>query len=773
MASASSKRTLDTDYITLRKVFAKLSDNSQIPAHYVLASVGDGRTYWAPPSTLGGLPTFSEVQFDSNAYIARNDNQLLRIHASDGIGLSTTSSSLQLYGKLFQSMDISGVSSLYAYSNFLLNNTITLATEGFVSSSTTPTETTLTIHSLPDVPALSTNIISYQSLKVISSVATPIDTTPYAGNMIWSKTDRSTFPIFSGVQDFILRTVFTPPAIGAELSSYSAKEFLTISTVVATSFLSTISSISSLYTQKNIFSTALISLSTTEYNNYSTNVSTTYGVSNYTQLTYNQKFGDTMARATIIQLNDQFGILNAGVSTISSFKTPVYIMLSTNRGFIDSYSTPTSLSTSTFSNFAAGSIFDFTVTGMLVFSTQLSTLSTSIGSNIEVLINGLSNLSQYFVVSTTSTFQQLGTLGYISSPSYQSSLRGLGTLNYLSTSAMTSSIVNLPSYNLPSSLTTSFTSTTQGLVNTLPIVSTQTLQSSILSTTAGFRLQAATTYVSSLILASSIPSTTQGIINYAGSVGYISTPSLTSTLVSTVQGLSSFLYYTSSQLFSTLTSTLNGIGFVSTLSLQSTVEGLEGLSYVSSSNLQSSSLYFLNYTKQFESSIILPTLLDKQQVSTTDLFSGGFNKSNFYFSSVQFESLGGFDSVLQNARFVTLEYTPVLFFPPASAYASNYTPTLSTGVQIGPTFQEQTLFRSKVITPSKIDVYTDTGSSNPYTGKIQMQMDRETFLSASSNGLAIVHLFENNFSNTNMFVFESNVSLFTPRSNAFFISIYN
>lgn len=775
MASASSKRSLDTDYITLNRVFAKLSDNSQVPANYVIASVGDGRTYWAAPSTLGGLPTFSEFQFDSNTYSGTNQNRTLLLTASNGIGLSTVqTSSLQVFAKSFQFIDISGVSSLYAYSNFRLKNSFLVAPEGFLSSSSLPAENTLTIQSLRQAPALSTNIISYQSIKVISSMVSPADPSEFAGNMIWSKTDASTFPVFSGVQDFVFHTVFTPPTIRLELSSYSARGFLGISSLVASSYLSTLSSISSIYTQKDIFSTALISLSTTEYNYYSTNVSTAFGVSNYTQITYNQKFGDTMARATILQLNDQFGILNVGLSTVSSYKTPVYVMTSTNKGFIDSYSTAQSLSTSTFLNFTEGSLFNFTVNGLFAVSTQLSTLSTSIGANIQLLANGLTNKSQNFILSTTSTFQNLGTLGYVSSPSFQSTLRGLGSLSYISTPALVSSFSNLTvSMNLPSSLTTAFTSTTKGIQDTFPILSTQTLQSSILSTTSGLILEAAYTYVSSLI---SIPSTTKGIIDSAGSLNYISTQSLASTLQSTVRGLSSFLYLTSSQVFSSLVSTTNGMPFVSTLSLQSTVNGLGVLNFLTSENLQSTTSFFENYTLQFMSTIVLPTTLFEVSTTMIPLFSGGMQLSNFYFSSLQFERLGGFEQVIQNAQYVTLEYTPVLLFSPAALNSSNYNPTLSTGVQIGNTFLENTLYRTNIVASSRIDPIFLPGSinsRNPFSQKIQLQMDRQTFLTASSNGLSIAHTFENSFDGFNIFAFHSNVSLFTPRSNAFFISIYN
>ena len=771
MASASSKRSLDTDYITLNRVFAKLSDNSQVPANYVLASVGDGRTYWAPPSTLGGLPTFSEVRFDSNTYSGTNENRILRISASNGIGLSSTTSSLQVFGKSFQSIDISGVSSLIAYSNFLLNNSFFVATEGFLSSYTVPAENTLTIQSLVEAPALSTNIISYQSLKVISSMESPADPSQFAGNMIWSKTDSSTVPVFSGVQDFVFRTVFTPPTISLELSSYSARGFLQTSSLLATSYLSTLSSISSVYTQKDIFSTALISLSTTEYRYFSTNVSTAFGFSNYTQITYNQKFGDTLARATIIQLNDQFGILNTGISTISSFKTPLYIMLSTNQGFINSYSTPQSLSTSTFLDFTAGSLFNFTVNGMLVFSTQLSTLSTSIGSNIASFSNGIQQKIPPFFVSTASTLANLGSIGYISSLSLQSTVKTLGSEGYISTPSLVSSFSTFL-LGYPSTLAPYFTSTTKGLNDRQLIISTLTLQSSIVSTTRGIQLQAAYTYVSTSQLTKTIQSTTTGIIDYGGFVGYISSLTLTSALESTIKGLSTSLFVTTSQSVSTIQSTINAVSFVSMATVQA--EFSTNSNYLGINQLVSTTRYFETITRQFFSSLVLPSAYSQQQTTMVPIFAGqsygANNTSNFYFSSIQYPSLGGYNQVLQNAQYVTIEYTPNIFFseiqnPPT--IDGPFNPTLSTGIQIGSNFLPATLFKQQFLAP--FDIF-----SNAYSKKLCIQLDRNNFLNAQSNGFSIVHIFENiTDSFGNFFRFTTDVGLYTPRSNSLFISIYN
>jgi hypothetical protein len=775
MASASSKKSLDTDYITFRKVFAKLSDNSQVPANYVLASYGNSQTYWASPSTLGLLPTFTEARFDSSSYIATQDSRFLRLVGSNGVLLSTTvsstTSSLELINTSFQRIDISGFSSLYAYSNFMLDNSLRFATTGFLSSSTIPSQNIITIYSEKEAPALCTNIISYQALKVISSLSSPIDTSPFAGNMIYSKTDASSYPTFAGVDDFVFRTNFSPPTLAIQLSSYTAEAFLGISSLVATSYVSTMSTISSLYTQKDIFSTGVRSLSTTEGIYASTNISTIVELSNYTQLRYNQKFGDTLARATIIQLLDQFGLLNTGLSTVSTYKTPVYIMTSTNKGFIDSLSSPQSISTSTFFNFTAGSIVNFRVNGILAVSTQLSTLSTSIGSNITRMSNGIQSQLIPYLVSSASTFANLGSLGYISSPSLQSTTNNLTRLSYISSGELVSSFsYPLHTYINTNLFISSLTSTTKGLFDNQAIISTLTLQSSLQSTTSGLINEAAYTYVSS---AASIVSTTKGIIDYAGSFGYISTATMNSTIISTFT--SADLYPLVSTIVSSLTSTINGVSFVSTQALVSSVEGLGNTDYVFITNLQSTVNTFQNYCRSFQSTLTLPNTLFQQQVTMSNLFPGqGYTPaSNQYFSSVLFESLSGFDNLIQQAQYVTIEYTPILLFSifngmPFYVNSNN----MSTGIQIGSNVFADTMFIDKV-TFNSFESFP--AGSNIYTKKIIMQMKASDFLTAGSNGFSIIHVFENTRSPffPNNFLTNQTMRVYTPLSNSLFISIYN
>jgi hypothetical protein len=754
--------------------------------NYVLASYGDGTTYWAQPSTLGALPTWNEFLFDSNRYRGSVSSASLQISGTNGIFLSTLTSSiqssLQVFNTDFLFVDISGAESLFAYSNFLLDNTLRIGTTGFLSSSTIPSQTKIIVGSLREAPALSTNGISFQAIKVISSLESNINTDTILGTT-FSKVDPSTFVTLAGIQDFQFQTNFTPAVIALGLSSYSANDFLGLSSLMATSYDSTISSISSLYTQKDIFSTAMISISTTESLLLSTNVSTVVELSNYTQLRYDQKFGDTMARATIIQLNDQFGVLNTGMSTISSVKTPVYIMESTTKGFIDQYSSAVTLSTSTFADFGAGSIFEFQVDALYVISTQLSTFSTTVGTSITEYVNSINQSLQNYTVSTNSTFVNLGTIGFISSLSLSSTIKELGTLGYVSTSGVTSTVSNLQkTYYTESSFLSTIQSTTRGLFDHSPIISSLTLTSTLVSTTKGIQNQAALTYISSAGLKDSIVSTTSGSIAYAGENGYISTPTLISTFISSFGfGISSF-YTLKDTLLSTITSTTNSVIstnsliFVSVPSLIGYASTLSNEQYIVREQLQSTVSGLLDkQDRLFTSSLVIPQEFSGVEVPMTLAFIG-FNgytyfEANQYFSSVQYEKLEGFSKRFDTAQFVTIEYTPSIFFSEFSIsysnFASNYVSTL---IQIGDTYYADTLFKERTY----LTVYGSNGSapSNVYSRKIIMQMRKEDFLEAETKGFAISHVFQNMYVGGQPTVSDQ-CSLFTPRSNSLFISIYN
>ena len=692
MASASSRRTLDTDNITFRRVFAKVYDNRNPAYGSVLTGVGDAQTYWADPSTLGLAATFNEIRADTTRLYA-STSSTLSLFSDTGIGLSSlNASTLELTGRVFGRIDISGASSLFAYSNFLLNGTLKLGAEGFVSSFSDPQRNLVTISSTRQAPALSTGIIGYHVLKVNSTVTSPMDLTLDSGNMSVMKNRYSMVPSLIGYKDFLLQPNFQPTQVLVELSSYSAREFLGISSILVANLPSTISTVSSLYVDKFMFSTGMQSLSTIIASNAFSSFSSVFGFSNETQIRYNNDMGDTLARATIIQLNDQFGILNLTLSTLSSTKTPAYILVSTNEFYLNSFSTPQTTTISSFSNFDAGSIFDFRVNTLYAFSTQLSTLSTQIGSNQEGFFNTTQATGQQFIQALQSTTTGLGTLSYVSSLSLMSSLRDAGTSGaYISTQTLTSSLqgasnlgyihqlpylsafsINYTLYPSRPVLTQLFVSTTQGVRDYAPYVSTLSMISSVASTTQGIFTTASAYYITVPQLKSATLSTTTGIVDHAASMfPYISSPSLASSLISTVENIGSLGYISSSSLVSTLQSTLSDLPFWSSQTLASTIETLPD--YVTTSNLQSTSAYFLGWRGVFTSSIpyegtapyvSYPTLL-----SSVEVYAG---QSNVYgqLSTLSSFSLRSFGPYIRESSKVVIEYHPSLLFSKINSFAS-------------------------------------------------------------------------------------------------------
>jgi hypothetical protein len=385
--------------------------------------------------------------------------------------------------------------------------------------------------------------------------------------------------------------------------------------------------------------------------------------------------------------------------------------------------------------------------------------------------NGIQSQLIPYLVSSASTFANLGSLGYISSSALPSTTNNLTRLSYISSGELVSSFsYPLHTYINTNLFISSLTSTTKGLFDNQAIISTLTLQSSLQSTTSGLINEAAYTYVSSAV---SIVSTTKGIIDYAGSFGYISTATMNSTIISTFT--SANLYPFTSTIVSSLTSTINGVSFVSTQSLISSVEGLGNIGYVFITNLQSTVNTFQNYCRSFQSTLTLPNTLFQQQVTMSNIFPGqGYiPSSNQYFSSVLFESLSGFDNLIQQAQYVTIEYTPLLLFSIFNGMPFNVTSNnMSTGIQIGSNVFADTMFIDKV-TFNSFESFP--AGSNIYTKKIIMQMKASDFLTARSNGFSIIHVFENTRNPFFPYDFLTNQTMrvYTPLSNSLFISIYN
>lgn len=272
---ASSRKTYDTDSITLRTVFAKNVDNTNIPALRTLTADGAGRCYWAIPSTLGVLPAFNEIVTSAGSYTADLSYNTFRLNAATGIGMfDATSGSNQtnIYAKCFTNIDVSGGNSIYAFSNNYLTPYVRLAGQGSIQVIGDPATNTLIINGPTQPPyAVSTGIYGFNTLKVTPAASTiTADVYKWNGDILTADS-ASTILRFSGVNDIKLSTNVTNDAVFFTISTFTSKGYLDISAAAFSAFGRTTSSISSLYLPISTYSTVVGS-------NFSTTNSTITGL---------------------------------------------------------------------------------------------------------------------------------------------------------------------------------------------------------------------------------------------------------------------------------------------------------------------------------------------------------------------------------------------------------------------------------------------------------------------------------------------------------------
>ena len=501
---AAATKSLDTDFLSLRTVFEKNVQNQNISSTKVLASDGQNGTFWSPSQLLGGLPTFNAFESSAGKFIATESNRTLRLSASNGFSMSGST----INGASLQYFDVSGSPSISS-------SKIKIATSGFLSTSTDKQTNTITFFSSKPAPALSTGDLYFQQLKIISSVQAPLDTSPFGGNSLFSGNSYDFYTTLAAVSPLAFSSFTTTKQVFLSMYPYSAAGFFKMSTTVGSLYISTMSTISTLFITKPDFSTGMGSISTTEFLNHSTNVSTLVELSNYSQTRYLNAVGETLARAFIVQLTDQFGILNSGLSTISSVKTIKSLMFETNANIFANTGTKVTSTISSFNDFANGTTYDAIINSLNLFSTQLSTLSTSLGLNVTAMSNVTNAFMSSYIVSTNSTFRQLGSIGYLSSLSLVSTVK---SLPYISSQAFQSTFSRIHLvYELKSTFINSLQSTVFNINENAPYISTLSLQSSLISTVSGIN-----TVIGNYTTVSNLNSTAQGIINYGSFNGYVS-----------------------------------------------------------------------------------------------------------------------------------------------------------------------------------------------------------------------------------------------------------
>ena len=555
---AATSKSIDTDFLSLRTVFARNTDNTKISSTKVLVADGNGGTFWAAPQLLGSLPVFNVIETSAAKYTATETNRTLRLTAGEGISMNSST----LLGTTFLNIDVSGAANISS-------SKIKIATTGFISAHTDSNTNTIFLSSSKTAPALSTGDLYFQQLKVISSVQDPIDTTPFRGNSLFESNKHSFYTTFAAVSPLALSSFTTTKQVFLSMYPYTASGFLTMSTTIGSIFITSLSTISSVYITKSDFSTGMLSLSTIEYLNHSTSVSTLVKLSNDSQVEYSNSVGNTLARAFYVQMTTYFDTLNKGLSTVTAVKTTKDTMLSTNTSIFINTQSRTTSSLSTFADSGLAALSNFTTYNMFFFSSQLSTLSTSLGLNILTMSNTVTTSINNFNRSTVSTFNQLGSLGYISSLSLRSTIV---SLPYISTKQLLSTVISLNNVSSQSLISTfslqnqigfytdrstfiqNVQSTVKGINENAPYISTLTLQSTLQST---FIFN---NYVNSIAL----PSTTKSIIDYGSFNGYVSSiSSFTPQGYIYTSNMNPAIYSTTNAVFSR-TSTISTLTYIST-----------------------------------------------------------------------------------------------------------------------------------------------------------------------------------------------------------------
>ena len=327
---ASSRRTYDTDVITLRTVFAKNVVNSNIPALRVLTADGAGGTYWAIPSSLGLNPSFNEIITSAATYTADLSYNRFRLLAGEGVGMVNGlpgSNQTTLFGKSFQILDVSGDNSFFAFSNNTLNPFIRVATTGSIQARSDPATNTLFIDGPVSNPYLvSTGQYGFYQIKVTPQTSTITSTVQGLPGDFITASSPSTLLRMIGYEDIQLSTNVTTNSIFFTISTFTSKGYLDISAAAFSAFGNALSSVSSLYVTQTNYNSTIAGLSSSDGITFSTLQSSINGLAISTGDQFYILTGLINARATIIQLNSEIATVNLNMrSTVEGLGSAGYL----------------------------------------------------------------------------------------------------------------------------------------------------------------------------------------------------------------------------------------------------------------------------------------------------------------------------------------------------------------------------------------------------------------------------------------------------------------
>jgi len=628
-----SRRSYDTDEITLRTVYARSLSNTAIPGFRVLTSDGTGSTYWAIPSTLGYNPSFNQIITDAATFTADLSYNRLRLNQGTGIGFSEggLSNQLYIYAKAFGQIDVSGNNSIPAFTNNVLNPNLKFAgTGGLTIRSDSTTNTILfDAHGIP----ISSSLYSFQQIKALSNTSTVnYNISSLNTYTILNASSYSSIMTLVGLGLVNLTTDTMNNAVYIGLSNAST---VSTSAIITSSIAATL--LDSPFINGVFMSTATVNTSSIQMVDTQTAVKQLLSVKN-----------------SILQLNGApitggGGVTQitagAGISLSPAGGTGIVQITATNTGTVTSdnlVSTVTGLGTigylsSTKQNsFSTGVLYTSSINFIDGCNHFIYPMTVSSGS---LLFNGLNfsggggggGVGQLLAgtnISLTPANGQGATVQINASvnisPNLTSTVIGLGTVGYVSTAALINHVSTANLVNLVSTANLVNLVSTANLVN---FVSTANLVN--LVSTANLVNLVSTTYLTSQLTSTVIGLGTVGYVSSASLTNLVSTTYLTSQLTSTVIGLGTVGYVSTAALINHV-STANLVNLVSTTyltnQLTSTVTGLGTLGYLSSTKQYSFSTGIL-YTSSINFIDGCNNSLNYMTVSSGSLLFNGLNFS--------------------------------------------------------------------------------------------------------------------------------------------------
>jgi len=235
-----NKKSYDTDEITLRKVYARTSTNTAVPAMTVLTADGTGGTYWAIPSTLGYNPSFNQIATDAGTFTASSPYNTFTLSQGGGIGFvqGALTNQMYIYSKGFNQVTAVGGNTLYGFSNNVTTPTLNFAATGGISLQANPVTNTLTFtgNGIP----ISTTLNSFQSLKVFPNLSTPTaQISSLSGFTVLSANNYSSILTLAGTGQISLTSDYNANAVFIGLNASTLVTSNLTSIIVSTTSVTT------------------------------------------------------------------------------------------------------------------------------------------------------------------------------------------------------------------------------------------------------------------------------------------------------------------------------------------------------------------------------------------------------------------------------------------------------------------------------------------------------------------------------------------------------